>query len=76
MRPSLSEIRLMRGKFVVKVGKHLISVQKLEDLPQQFDHLIAFQPDFPRSPHTAEEHAAMETYNKTLQQLQQRARLD
>ena len=34
-----------------------------------FDHIIKFNPDWPESPHTQEDHDYMETFNDKLQRL-------
>ena len=44
----------------------------MDDIPEEFDHLIKFQPTFPNEPHTEEEHREIATYNIKLQELMKR----
>lgn len=45
-----------------------------DDLPAEMDRLITFVPDSPPEPHSAEEHALMETFGAKLQEALGRCR--
>ncbi len=45
-----------------------------DDLPAEMDRLVAFVPDYPEPPHTAEDHALMATFNGRLQEALSRCR--
>ena len=47
----------------------LITYTDYDDIPNTFDHVIKFNPDYPEGPHTQEEHEYMETFNDKLQTL-------
>lgn len=47
---------------------------KYEDIPEQFDNLISFEPDFPEPPHTPEQHEEISKYNDQLKVLMTRER--
>ena len=47
----------------------LITYTDYDDIPNTFDHVIKFNPDYPEGPHTQEEHEYMETFNDKLQAL-------
>ena len=59
----------MKGEFIIKVGEELITYTYYDDIPTTFDHVIKFNPYWPESPHTQEDHDYMETFNGKLQQL-------
>ena len=59
----------MKGEFIIKMGKELITYTDYNDIPNTFDHVIKFNPDWPPSPHTQEDHDYMETFNDKLQAL-------
>ena len=59
----------MKGEFIIKMGKELITYTDYDDIPNTFDHVIKFNPDWPPSPHTQEDHDYMETFNDKLQAL-------
>ena len=46
----------MRGEFIIKKGGELITYTEYDDIPNTFDHVIKFNPDWPESPHTQEDH--------------------
>ena len=64
----------MNGTFIIREKNELITYTKYEDIPMEFDHVIKFSPDWPRGPHTNEDHEYMETFNGKLQELMKRER--
>ena len=59
----------MKGEYVIKINGELITYTDYDDIPNTFDHVIKFNPDWPPSPHTQEDHDYMETFNDKLQVL-------
>ena len=63
----------MKGEFIIKTGDELITYTDYDDIPNTFDHVIKFLPEYsegdPETGHTEEEHALMETFNDKLQVL-------
>ena len=59
-------------EFTIKNGQYLLTFHNYEDIPDQFDHLISFEPDVPEGPHTPEEHKEIGEWNKKLQLLMER----
>jgi len=59
----------MKGEFIIMVEGKLITYTDYDDIPNTFDHVIKFNPDYPEGPHTQEEHEYMETFNDKLQAL-------
>ena len=53
--------------FIVE-GKQ-VTVDKWEDVPNKFDHVIKFVPHIPEAPHTEEQHAEIEKWPARLEQL-------
>ena len=59
----------MKGEFIIKTGEELITYTDYDNIPNTFDHVIKFNPDWPKSPHTQEDHDYMEVFNDKLQVL-------
>ena len=59
----------MKGEFIIKIGEELITYTDYNDIPNTFDHVIKFDPDWPEPPHTQEDHDLMEVFNDKLQGL-------
>ena len=64
---------MLIGEFVIKRNKKLERYNKFDDIPNSFEHLISFKPDYPEPPHTEEQHKEMDTYQDKLQELLNRA---
>ena len=60
--------------FQFLVNGKLISYDKYEDIPEEFEHVIRFIPDVPEEPHTDEEHAELAVWNTRLQKLMEKER--
>lgn len=61
-------------KFVIREGSELITYTNFEDIPNEFDHIISFEPKVPEPPHTEEQHKEIEQWQGRLQELIQRER--
>ena len=59
----------MKGEYVIKINGELITYIDYDDIPNTFDHVIKFNPDWPESPHTQEDHDLMAVFNDKLQVL-------
>ena len=59
----------MKGEYVIMVAGELITYTDYDDIPNTFDHVIKFDPDWPEPPHTQEDHDLMEVFNDKLQVL-------
>jgi hypothetical protein len=64
----------MRGRFVVREASELITYDRYEDIPETFDNLIEFAPEYPEPPHTQEQHDYIETFVPKLNELLSRER--
>ena len=64
----------MKGEYVIMVAGELITYTDYDDIPNTFDHVIKFDPDWPEPPHTQEDHDLMEVFNDKLQVLMERER--
>ena len=65
---------MLIGEFVIKRNKKLERYNKFDDIPNSFEHLISFKPDYPEPPHTEEQHHEMSRLTEYLQQLVSRER--
>jgi len=59
----------MKGEYVIKINGELITYTDYDDIPDTFDHVISFKPDWPKEPHTQEDHDLMAVFNDKLQVL-------
>ena len=59
----------LTGTFVVKRDGELIEVDRCGDLPDDFDHLIKFEPNIPEAPHSINDHEMMSNWTEYLQKL-------
>ncbi len=64
---------MLIGEFVIKRNKKLERYNKFDDIPNSFEHLISFKPDYPEPPHTEEQHEEMSMYQSKLRELLNRA---
>ena len=62
------------AEFQFKVNGELVTYDKYEDIPDEFDHVIKFLPDPIPEEHTEEDHAEMVLWNDRLQELMEKAR--
>ena len=62
------------AEFQFIVNRELISYDKYEDIPEEFEHVIKFIPDIPEEPHTEEDHEEMALWNVRLQELMEKER--
>ena len=59
----------LTGTFVVRRNDELIEVDRCGDLPDDFDHLIKFEPTIPKPPHSINDHEEMSKWTGYLQKL-------
>ena len=59
----------LTGRFVFRVAGVVRTYRHWDDVPLAFEEVIAFQPDIPPPPHTAEQHAAIERWEARLRWL-------
>ena len=64
----------MKGEFIILQNGELVTYTDYDDIPSTFENVISFNPDWPASPHTQEDHDYMEVFNDKLQALMERER--
>ena len=62
----------MTHKFVVRIDQDLKEYSNYDDIPNEFDNLISFEPVIPPEPHTEEQHDEIEKWNSRLHELMKR----
>ena len=62
------------AEFQFIVNGELVTYDKYEDIPEDFEHVIKFIPDIPAEPHTDKEHTEMALWNTKLQELMEKER--
>jgi len=62
----------MTHKFVVRIDQDLKEYSNYDDIPNEFDNLISFEPVIPPEPHTEEQHEEIEKWNSRLHELMKR----
>ena len=64
----------MKGEYIILQNGELVTYNNYDDIPSTFENVISFNPDWPASPHTQEDHDYMEVFNDKLQALMERER--
>ena len=64
---------MLLGEFVIKRNGKLERYNKFDDIPNSFEHLISFKPDYSEGPHTEEQHNQMSKFDNYLKELMTRA---
>lgn len=64
----------LTGIFVIRIGAELLAYSDTSQIPDVFDNLIRFEPDFPPTPHTLADHAVMGTFPDVFNEIQSRER--
>ena len=62
------------AEFQFIINRELVTFDKYEDIPDEFEHVIKFLPDVIPEPHTEEEHAEVAQWNTRLQKLMEKER--
>jgi len=62
----------MKGFYRVRINNEVKIYTNAKDIPESFDNLIDFAPEYPIGPHTDEEHETIHRMSDVLQELLQR----
>ena len=62
------------AEFKFIINGELVTFDKYEDVPDEFEHVIKFLPDVIPEPHTEEQHEEMAQWNTRLQELMEKER--
>ena len=62
------------AEFQFIINGELVTFDKYEDIPDEFEHVIKFLPDVIPEPHTEEQHEEMAQWNTRLQELMEKER--
>ena len=65
------------AEFQFIINGELVTFDKYEDIPDEFEHVIKFLPDIPEpvnDDHTDEEHEELAKWNDRLQELMEKER--
>lgn len=62
----------MKGIFEILVNGELLKFTDYNDIPESFDNLIKFMPEYPEGPHTQEQHDEIHHLNDYLIELMKR----
>ena len=62
------------AEFQFIINGELVTFDKYEDIPDEFEHVIKFLPDIPEDPHTEDEHSEIAVWNVRLQKLMEKER--
>ena len=62
------------AEFQFIINGELVTYDKYEDIPEEFEHVSKFIPDIPEDPHTEDEHDEIAVWNTRLQQLMEKER--
>ena len=50
----------------------MINFSDYNNIPDKFDNVVIFKPEYPPSPHSEEDHAYIETFDSKLKELMKR----
>lgn len=59
----------MPHKFEIMINGHVQSFNRYEEIPDQFDHVIAFIPEVPPPPHSDQDHNDIESWAGKFERL-------
>jgi hypothetical protein len=59
----------MAHRFVIMINNELHVYDQYEQIPDQFDHVIEFQPEIPPEPHTHEQHLEIDSWMPKFKKL-------
>ena len=63
----------MKGSFRVKLfDNSIVDYDNFEDIPSKFFRLLKYNPDYPPSPHSEEDHKMIEAFDDKLHELLRR----
>jgi len=62
------------AEFKFIINGELVTFDKYEDVPDEFEHVIKFLPDIIPEPHTEEQHEEITKWNTRLQELMEKER--
>ena len=62
----------MANVFTILIGTEQYTYDKMEDIPDSFDYLVRFEPEYPEPPHSEEQHAYINSFPYMMQELQKR----
>jgi len=62
------------AEFQFIINGELVTFDKYEDVPDEFEHVIKFIPDVIPEPHTEKEHEEMAQWNTKLHKLMEKER--
>lgn len=62
----------MKGLFEILIDGKIQTFHDYRDIPETFDNVIKFMPNFSEGPHTHDQHEEMSHYTEMLQDLMKR----
>ena len=62
------------AEFQFIINGELVTFDKYEDIPDEFEHVIKFLPDIILPPHTEDEHEELAKWDDRLQELLEKER--
>jgi hypothetical protein len=63
---------MIKGVFQVLIGNELRTYYDYDNIPDEFDNVIRFEPQIPEGPHTDEEHEWIESLPQYMAELMKR----
>ena len=62
----------MANTITILIDSEQFTYERMEDVPESFDYLIKFDPEYPEPPHTEEQHAYISSFPLMMQELTSR----
>lgn len=60
---------MMKGFYRILLNNRIEIYTDTDDIPEEFDNLIDFAPEYPKGPHTEEEHQMIDGMGNVLREL-------
>lgn len=65
---------MIKGVFQILIGDELKTYHDYDDIPDEFDNLIRFEPQIPGGPHIHSDHEWIESLSQYMSDLMKRER--
>lgn len=62
----------MKGEYQILKDGELLTYSNYKDIPEKFDNVIKFLPEYIKGPHTDDDHTELELLNEKLKNLLER----
>ncbi len=62
----------MKGIYKIYINNETKEYNNYWDIPEKFDNLVSFSPEYPQSPHSEEDHKLIDSFQERFLELMER----